>query len=430
MQIKKVRGTILFKNAKVIDPFNEKIYKADILVDRGRIKSIRENISPDGIDEIIDLKGLNVSPGFIDIHVHFREPGREDKETIESGTRAALAGGFTQVCCMPNTDPAIDSQEGVRFILRKAEGLLVDVYPIAAITRGRKGKELTEMVEISEVGAVAFSDDGAPLENSLIMRHALEYSKIVDKPIVNHAEDVTISNGGIMNEGVVSTQLGLKGNPSLAEEIMVYRDLALARFTKAKIHIPHVTTAAAARLIRNAKEEGVRVTSEVTPHHFSLTDEFLRSFDTNGKVAPPLRTESDISAIIEGLKDGTIDVIASDHAPHTSEAKETSIDLASFGIIGLESTFSLAMTNLVHKKHLTLIELIKKLTINPAKVMSLKLLKIEEGEIAGFTIFDPDEWWVFSKKDIYSKSKNTPFLGSEFVGRVKSVFSKSHFIIL
>lgn len=430
MQMREYKNRVLLTNAKVIDPFKDSIYDADILIEKGKIKKIGKNIPGDGINEVIDLKGLIVSPGFIDIHVHFREPGYEYKETIETGCRSALAGGFTQVCCMPNTDPAIDTQESVRFIYRKAKEQLVNVYPIAAITKGRKGKELTEMVELSESGAVAFSDDGTPLENSQIMRYALEYSRIVDKPVINHAEDFALKANGLMNEGVVSTQLGISGNSSIAEEVMVYRDLSLANFTKARIHIPHVSTAGSVDLVRKVKADGIEVTAEVTPHHFSLTDEYMRSFNANGKVSPPLRTEKDRLALIEGLKDGTIDVIATDHAPHTYETKETSLDLASSGMIGLESAFGLAMTNLVHQGHLTLMELVKKITVNPAKVMNLDLPKIKEGEEANFTIFDPEEWWVFSKKDIYSKSHNTLFIGSEFTGRVKSVFTKSSYVIL
>lgn len=430
MQIKEIKGKILFTNAKVVDPFKERIYDADILIEKGKIREIRKGLMPPEGTEVVNLKGLAVSPGFIDLHVHFREPGYEDKETIETGCRAALAGGFTKVCCMPNTDPPIDTQESVRFIYRKAEGCLVDVYPIAAITRNRKGEELTDMVELSEAGAVAFSDDGDPLVNSQILRYALEYSRIVDKPIINHAEDIALKSDGYMNEGIVSTQLGIPGNPSIAEEIMVYRDLTLARFTRSRLHVPHVSTAAAVDLIRKAKANGVRVTAEATPHHLSLTEEYMGSFDANGKVSPPLRTETDRLALIEAIKDGTIDAIATDHAPHTYDTKETSLDMASYGMIGLESAFGLAMTNLVHAGHIPLMKLIRLLTIGPAQVMSIALPCLEAGEDANLTIFDPDEWWVFSRKDIYSRSQNTPFLGKELTGRIKSVFVRSHLVIL
>ena len=364
----------------------------------------------------------------MDLHVHFREPGYENSETIETGCRAALAGGFTKVCCMPNTNPAIDTRETVRFIYEKAENEIVDVYPIAAVTKGRKGEELTEMVELAEAGAVAFSDDGAPVKNAQLMRFALEYSKITGKPVINHAEDSQLKADGIMNEGVVSTQMGISGNPGIAEQVMIARDLCLAEFVNARIHIPHISTAGSVELIRQAKGRGLTVTAEATPHHFSLTDEYMRSFDANGKVAPPLRTEEDRLAIIAGIKDGTIDAIATDHAPHIYDTKETSLDLASYGMIGLETAFALAMTNLVHKEAITLMELIKLLTIKPAMLMQLPIPTFEKGAEASFTVFNPDEWWVFNRKNIFSKSYNTPFIGSEFTGRVKAVYNKSHYI--
>jgi dihydroorotase len=430
MEKRAITSSILFKNAKVIDPFQEESYDTDILVDKGKILKLSKNISEKEAKEQIDLKGLYLAPGFVDLHVHFREPGYENSETIETGCRAALAGGFTKVCCMPNTDPAIDTRETVRFIYEKAENEIVDVYPIAAVTKGRKGEELTEMVELAEAGAVAFSDDGAPIKNAQLMRFALEYSKITGKPVINHAEDSQLKADGIMNEGVVSTQLGISGNPGIAEQIMIARDLRLVEFVNARIHIPHVSTAGSVELIRQAKAKGLTVTAEATPHHFSLTDEYMRSFDANGKVAPPLRTEDDRLAIIAGIKDSTIDAIATDHAPHIYDTKETSLDLASYGMIGLETAFALAMTNLVHKEAITLMELIKLLTIKPATLMQLPLPIFEKSAEANFTIFNPDEWWVFSRKNIYSKSYNSPFIGNEFTGRVKAVFAKSHYVTI
>jgi len=430
MKIDKMNGKVLLTNGKIIDPVGEKIYDSDILIENGVIVKIEKGMTPMNDAEIINLTGQMISPGFVDIHVHFREPGFEDKETIESGCQAALAGGFTKVCCMPNTEPPIDTQESVRFIYRKAEGQIVDVYPIAAITKNRKGEELTGMVELSSAGAVAFSDDGNPLVNAQIMRFALEYSKIVDKPIINHSEDPALKADGYMNEGIVSTQLGIPGNPSVAEEIMIYRDLALTKFTNSRLHVPHVSTKTSVALIRQAKADGVRVTAEVTPHHFSLTDEYMRSFDANGKVSPPLRSEFDRLALIEGIQDGTIDAIATDHAPHQYDTKETSLDLASSGMIGLESAFGLAMTHLVHAGYISLMDLIKLLTIKPAHVMNLPLPGISIGAEANLTIIDPDEWWVFSRKDIYSRSQNTPFIGRELTGRVKSVFAKSSYVRL
>jgi len=428
MQQQKVSDKILFQNATIVDPHQGKSYTADILIDDGKIRKVQKEIPKSGIKRVVDLKGKSVAPGFIDLHVHFREPGFEDEETIATGARAALAGGFTQVCCMPNTVPPIATQDSVRLIYKKAEDLLVRVYPIAAITKGREGKELTEMGELAEAGAVAFSDDGTPLQNALLMRYALEYSRVTGKPVINHAEDIDLRADGLMNEGIVSTQLGLTANPAAAEQLMVYRDVMLAKLTGARIHIPHVSTAAAVAIIRQAKADGVRVTAEATPHHFTLTDEYMRSFSAQGKVAPPLRTEEDRQAIIAGLKDGTIDAIATDHAPHTYETKETSLDLASSGLIGLESAFGLAMTQLVKAGHLSLLDLVTKLTTRPAAVLDLPLPPIKAGEAANLTIFDPEEWWVFSRKDIYSKSHNTPFLGAEFTGRIKSVFTQSTYI--
>jgi len=428
MQKRAIKKTVLFKNANLIDVFNDKNYETDLLIEKGTFRKIAKNISEKEAKEVIDLKGLSVAPAFVDLHVHFREPGYENSETIATGARAALAGGFTQVCCMPNTAPAIDNRETVRFVYEKAAGELVNVYPVAAITKGRNGTELTEMMELAEAGAVAFSDDGAPVNDSQIFRNALEYAKITGKPVINHAEDPALKADGIMNEGIVSTQLGIPGNPRIAEEIMVARDLRIAEFVNAKIHVPHVSTAGSVEMIRQAKARGVAVTAEVTPHHFSLTDEYMRSFDTNGKVAPPLRTEEDRLAVIKGLKDGTIDAIATDHAPHVSDFKETSLDLAAYGLIGLETAFALAMTHLVHTELLTISEVVKLFTVKPAGIMPLPLPAFQEGHEANFTIFNPNEWWVFSRKNIYSKSFNTPFMGSEFTGRVKGVFTKSYYV--
>ncbi len=428
MKINKLDKTLLLKNGQIIDPFNDKIYKSDILIKNGIISEIAENISEEGIDKVINIKNRNICPGFVDIHVHFREPGYENAETLESGCRAALAGGFTKVCTMPNTSPAVDNEAEVLNVYKKTAHLPVDVYPVAAISKGRKGKELTEMVELAEAGAVAFSDDGSPVENSQLLRNAFEYSKITGLPIINHAEDPILKNNGIMNESVVSTQVGLTGNPSIAEEIMIMRDIEIANFTNSKIHVPHVSTEGSVELIRSAKAKGVNISAEVTPHHLSLTDEYMKKFDANGKVAPPLRTEKDRQALIEGLKDGTIDAIATDHAPHVYDTKETTLDLASFGMIGLESAFGLLMTNLVHTKMLDILDLIKKITVNPAKIMNLELPKIEIGEKANLTIVNPDEWWIFSKKNVVSKSHNSPFFGTELTGRAKFIVTEKNII--
>jgi dihydroorotase len=428
MHKRTIDSGILFKNARLVDPFNNLIVETDFLIEKGRFKKIAKSIAPQEAQETVDLKGFHVAPGFVDIHVHFREPGYENSETIETGCRAAIAGGFTSVCCMPNTNPPIDCREVVRFIYEKSANELVNVYPIAAVTKGRKGEELTDMVELAQAGVVAFSDDGTPIQNSQTLRYALEYAKITGKPVINHAEDPTLKGDGIMNEGVVSTQLGIPGNPAIAEEIMIARDLKLAEFLKSRIHIPHVSAAGSVELIRQAKARGVQVTAEATPHHFSLTDEYMRTFDANGKVAPPLRTEADRQAVIAGLKDGTLDAIATDHAPHVYDTKETSLDLASYGMIGLETAFALGMTNLVRTDVLNLVELVRLMTVNPARIMNIPLPPFKVGSEANLTIINPDEWWIFSRNNIYSKSHNSPFIGQEFTGRIKGVFTKSQYI--
>ena len=421
MEKHRFKDRILLKGGEIIDPHKDTIANRDILINKGIIEQIEKEIVPQEDYKIIELKGLKIAPGFVDLHTHLREPGQEDAETIATGARAALAGGFTRICCMPNTTPAISTEESVRFIRDKSQFLDVDVMPIASITIDREGKKLTEFAQLAEVGAVAFSDDGVPVENAQIMRNALEYSKLVDKPIINHSEEQALKNDGIINESSVSTATGLQGNPAIAEEIMIYRDIRIAEFTKAKLHIPHVTSQGSVDIIREAKNRDVQVTAEVTPHHISLTDEYMESFNTLGKVAPPLRTEIDRQALIEGLKDGTIDILATDHAPHTYNKKETSLDLAAYGMIGLGSAFSLYMTNLVHQDELSLIDLIKKITVNPAQIINIKLPGFKIGEKAEFTIFDTDEWWVFNENNIYSKSHNTPFIGHELNGRVKKV---------
>ena len=428
MEKKAINTAILFKGAQIVDPFNDQVIETDLLVEKGKIKKIKKGIPDKEAKEIVNLKGFHITPGFIDLHVHFREPGYENSETIETGCRAALAGGFTQVCCMPNTKPAIDNRETVRFILEKSENELVNVYPVAAISKDRKGEELTEMAELADAGAVAFSDDGSPVVDGQMLRNALEYARITGRPVINHAEDPGLKADGLMNEGKVSTQLGIPGNPPIAEEIMIARDLIITEFVNGRIHIPHVSTAGSVELIRSAKTKGIAVTAEATPHHFSLTDEYMRSFDANGKVAPPLRTGQDRLAVIEGLKDGTIDAIATDHAPHVIDTKETSLDLASYGMIGLETAFSLAMMNLVHAGKMTLMESVKLMTVKPAAIMNIPLPEFKVGDEANLTIVNTSEWWIFGRQNIYSKSFNSPFIGTEFTGRVKGVFTKGHYI--
>jgi len=352
------------------------------------------------------------------MHTHLREPGREDVETILSGSIAAVHGGFTSICCMPNTTPTIDDASTLDFVLEKARHAHCNVYPVAAITKGRKGETLSEMAELKSLGAVGFSDDGKSVKDSLLMRRAMEYSLMLAVPILSHCEDESLSAGGSMNEGYTSTVSGLPGIPKESEEIMVARDLLLAELTGARLHICHVSTKRSVELIREAKRRGVKVTCEVTPHHFTLTEELVKSFDTNTKVNPPLRKKEDIKAIAKGLKDGTIDVIASDHAPHLSTEKELEYEMAPFGMIGLQTTLPLVMKQLVERKILTLSEAVAKLTTNPAKILNLRKGQIKVGADADLTIIDPRKEWQFKSEDIQSLSKNSPFIGWEFKGKV------------
>jgi len=416
--------TILIKNGRVIDPSQDIDAKMDIYISNRKIKGLYPQGKAPRARRIIDASGCIVVPGLIDIHTHLREPGYEYKETIRTGTLAAVRGGFTSVCCMPNTNPVNDNISVTKFIIEKAqtEGAC-KVYPIAAITRGQKGEALTELEALVKAGCVAFSDDGRPVMNSLIMRRALEYSKIFDVPIVSHCEDLHLSEGRVMNEGFISTILGLKGIPKAAEEVMVARDIALCELTKGRLHIAHVSTEGSVKMIREAKKRGVNVTAETCPHYFSLTDEALMSYDTNLKVNPPIRTDRDVSAIKEGLRDGTIDVIATDHAPHHIDDKNKEFDFAAFGISGLETALSLSM-GLVHEGVLDLKELIRKLSINPAKIMKIDGGVLKPGHEADITIIDPDEVYEVNTADFLSKGKNSPFHRWRLKGRVKYTISR------
>ncbi len=410
------RGAILIKNGRVIDPSSKTDKVLDIYIEGGKFSKIGKNLKSRDA-KVLDVKGKIVLPGLIDIHTHLREPGKENVETILSGSVAAVHGGFTSICCMPNTTPPIDNASTLDFILEKARDAHCNIYPIAAITKERKGETLSEMVELKNLGAVGFSDDGKGVKDSLLMRRAMEYSLMLNVPILEHCEDENLSIGGSMNEGYTSTVLGLQGIPKESEEIMVARDLLLAELTGARLHICHVSTKRSVELIREAKKRGVKVTCEVTPHHFTLTEEAVKSFDTNTKVNPPLRTKEDIKAIEKGLKDGTIDAIVSDHAPHLSTEKEFEYENAPFGMIGLQTTLSLVMKQLVEREILTLSEAVEKLTINPAKILNLKKGQIKIGHDADLAIMDPRKQWQFRQEDIKSLSINSPFIGWEFKGK-------------
>ncbi len=422
MNTKKLSKRTLLKGGAILDPVNEKSFKGDVLIENGKIAKIGKVSGKDA--DVIDCTGLTITHGFCDLHVHFREPGREDKETLQSGSQAALAGGFTRVCAMPNTDPPIDSPESVRFIREKGEECPIHIHPIGAATKGQNGNEMTEMGSMAEEGAVAFSDDGLPIMDGGVMRRVLEYGGMLGKPVINHAEDDCLRNEGVMNEGFMSTRLGLPGNPVEAEGVMVHRDLELAKLAGAKIHVPHISTARSVKHVAEMRSHYEYISAEVTPHHLFFTDDDLETYDTNLKVAPPIRGKEDKKALIEGIKNGTIDCIATDHAPHTIEDKETTFDLAAFGMIGLESCLGVVLKVLVNNEKIDLMTVIKALNVNPRNVMGFSNDLFSEGSPAELTIFEPKEKWTFTKDDIASKSCNSPFNGKELEGKVKYTIVK------
>ena len=419
MNLKKLPKKLVLQGGTILDPLSGRSKKGNVVIERNKIKSVGSTGGAKG-ETKIDCSGLVITHGFCDVHVHFREPGREDKETLQTGSRAALAGGFTRVCVMPNTSPPLDAPESIRFIVEKAEECPVHIHPIGAVTKGQKGQELTEVQGIITEGAVALSDDGLPISDAQVMRLALEYTSMFDKPVINHAEDECLRNNGLMNEGEISTRLGLVGNPSLAEAIMIQRDLELANMIQAKLHVPHVTSASGSANIRRMKKSNQNITAEVTPHQLFFNDQALLEYDTNFKVAPPIRTENDRKELIKAVKDGTLDCIATDHAPHTIEEKEATFELAPFGMIGLESCFG-AVNKVLD---MPLKELIKLLTVNPRRIMGFDNDLFTIGCPAELTILDPDQEWIFKEQNIYSKSRNTPFFGEKLKGKVCFTISK------
>lgn len=419
-------------NVNLIDPFTNKEGVVDIVIEDGIIAKLNFKssdindlvasnsqiivVQPDFIE--INGDGLYVFPGLIDMHTHLREPGYEYKETIRTGTLAAVRGGFTSVCCMANTNPVNDNPEVTYYILAKAkEEGSCDVYPIGAITKGLKGEELSEMIMLKQAGCVGFSDDGMPVMNSLIMRRALQYSKAIDAPIISHCEDFSLSENGAMNEGKLSFYMGLKGISKAAEEVMVARDIILSKYSKGTLHIAHVSTKGSVELIKRAKEEGIKVTAETCPHYFTLTEEALKDYNTSAKVNPPLRTEEDKEAIKEALRSGIIDVIATDHAPHSLDDKNTPFEQAANGISGLETALALSL-RLVHDEVLSLNKLIEKFTVNPAKILKLEKSGIKEGQEADLILVDINKEWIVKKEDFASLGKNTPFDGWKLKGKV------------
>lgn len=409
---------LLIKNGRVIDPANNRDEIADVYIKDGKIDRIGAAIESNGA-QVIDAKGRIVSPGFVDLHVHLREPGFESKETIATGTRAAAAGGFTSVVPMANTDPVIDTAADVKFILERAQSkAVVNVFPIAALTMEQKGERIVEFGDLVHAGAIGFCDDGRSVMNNEIMRRAMEYCVMFDMPILDHCEDVNLAGDGVMREGAVSTRIGLKGIPPVAEMIQVARDVALAEYTGAHIHIQHISNYRSLSYIQIAKERGVHVTCEVSPHHLTMTEEDVANYDTNYKMNPPLGTEKDRQSLLHALADGTIDCIATDHAPHSQTEKDRVFNEAPFGIIGMETAFPVVYTELVEKKVLTLPQLIEKMTIAPARIMKLAKGTLSIGADADVTILDTEWKGVLEESILQSRSRNCPYIGWKVKGRV------------
>ena len=410
--------SLLIRNGRVIDPAGSVDSVQDVLLKGDRIERVGKTLAVPADTKVLDATGKIVCPGFIDLHVHLREPGQEYKETVATGTRAAAAGGFTAVCAMANTHPVNDNRAVTDYIRARAEtDGIVRVYPIGAVTRNLGGEELAELAELAEAGCVAFSDDGKCVMNAALYRRAMEYTLPFATPLISHAEDHHLSQGAAMNEGVVSTELGVPGAPAAAEDVMVARDILLAELTGAHVHIAHLSTAGAVRLVRDAKARGVRVTAEVTPHHLLLTEEAVRTFDANTKMNPPLRTKRDAEALVEGLIDGTIDCIATDHAPHATSEKEGEFDRAAFGIVGLETAVGLLMDRLVTPGTLPLATLVARLSRDPGRLLHLPGGSLAAGAPADLTLLDPEARWTVDPARFASKSRNTPFAGWTVTGR-------------
>lgn len=424
-------SNFLFKNVKPVSQKDDGKTTTDIRIENGVITEVKAGLSSKDGEEVHDLNGAYVSPGWMDMHVHLREPGYEHKETIETGCAAAAFGGFTAIACMPNTNPPIHTRDVVEYIKKKSESLPVEVHPIGCVTKNRAGESIAEMSDMKNGGAVAFSDDGDPVADSQVMRVALEYSSMLNMPIINHEEDIPLSRPGHMNEGKVSARLGLDGTPGIAEETMIARDILLAEYTGGHIHVAHISTANAVDLVRQAKKKGINVTTEVCTHHFDLTDEEIekRHFDTNCKMHPPLRTQEDVDAMVEGLVDGTIDVICTDHAPHSIEEKEVEFIYAPNGIIGLETSWSITNKRLVQTNKLSLQQVVDKMVYKPREILNMEIPELKEGANAELTFFNTDEKWTFSPNQVRSKSKNSPYLDQELEGRAVAIFNKGQFVL-
>ncbi len=413
-------SSLLIRGGRVVDPSQGIDGNYDILIENDVVLEVKENISKTRAANVIEVDGLIVSPGFIDIHSHLRDPGQEWKEDIETGSLAAVSGGITSVCCMANTDPVNDNPVVTRYIIEKAKEVgLCDVFPVGAITKGLRGEELAEIGRMVKAGIVAISDDGETPKNSQVLRNAMDYAKSLGIPVFCHSEDKSLSEGGHMNEGPISNKLGIKGMPTEAEEIGVARDLLVAKLTGVKVHICHVSTEGSLKLIERARKDGVNVTCEITPHHFTLTDEAVLGFNTNAKVCPPLRSKFDVQACRKAISSGTVDVIATDHAPHTEDEKKVEFCNAPFGMIGFQTLLPLSL-NLVREGFISMVDLIRKISFNPSRIIGRKDIgSLRPGSRANITVFDPDEEFVLSPDVIKSKSKNTPFLNKKMKGRIK-----------
>jgi dihydroorotase len=421
---------LLIRGGTLLHPQTGQTESADVLIRDGVIAEIAEDVDAESDVPVYDATDRLVSPGWMDMHVHLREPGFEHKETIATGARAAAAGGFTDVACMPNTDPPIHTRDVVEFVRERAAETPVGVHPIACVSKERAGKELAELADLAEGGAAAFSDDGAPVQHAGLMRRALEYSTMLDRPIINHMEEETLNPSGQMHEGEVSARIGLDGIPGLADDVMIARDIELAAFTGGHVHVAHISTARGVELVRRAKARGLPVTAEVCTHHVTLTDAAVEQsgFDTNTKMHPPLRSAEDVAALKEGLADGTIDALCTDHAPHAAFEKEVEFTAAPFGIIGLETAWGLIGRELIEPGVLSVADAVRALTVAPRHILRLDLPTLTEGEPATLTIFDASTRWTFTEDDVRSKSQNTPFLNDELVGRPWAIYRDGNLV--
>ena len=411
-------AALLISGGRVIDPASGTDALLDVLIEGDRIAKVGKGLKTNGAERV-DARGAIVAPGLVDLHAHFREPGREDKETVETGSRAAVRGGYTSVCCMPNTEPPLDHAGVIEAVRTQAQQAgLISLYPFGAVSKGLEGKELAELGELKAAGAVGVTDDGKPVQDAHLMRRALEYSRMLGLVVMNHCQDLCLAGHGVMNEGIVSTRLGLEGMPAAAEVVMVARDIELAALTGGRLHIGHVSAARSVELVREAKRRGLPVTTEACPHHVALTDEAASGYDTNMKVNPPLRTREDVAAVIAGLADGTIDAIATDHAPHTAWEKELEFDQAPFGVIGLETSLGVAVTHLVQPGHLDWPTLVERMSTGPARALGLPAGTLAPGAFADVVLIDPDATWIVDPAEFASKSRNCPFAGMTLTGLV------------